>query len=268
MDIIQVVILALIQGLTEFLPISSSAHLILPSQLFGWQDQGLAFDVAVHIGSLMAVMFYFRHDIQGLAVAWFADCQHSRSLPMTDDAFQAWMIILATLPAVLIGWLAKDYIALHLRANEVIAVSTVLFGLLMAWAELSSRKRKDWARLSWRIALCIGLAQAVSLIPGTSRSGITITAALFLGLSKTDAAHFSFLLSIPIILAAGTLSAVELSQQTVTFSWFYLLIALTVSAVSAYLCIGIFLRLIERVGLMPFVWYRLGLGLLLLMLIQ
>lgn len=264
MDVIQVVILALIQGLTEFLPISSSAHLILPSQLLGWSDQGLAFDVAVHIGSLMAVMFYFRRDIYRLIIDWLASCRHWRSSAMTDDAFQAWMILLATLPAVLIGWLAKDDIALNLRTNEVIAISTLLFGLLMAWAELSSRQRNHFVKLSWQIALCIGLAQALALIPGTSRSGITITAALLLGLSKTDAARFSFLLSIPIILAAGTISAIDLSQQAASLIWPHLLLALTLSAISAYLCIGMFMRLIERVGLMPFVWYRLGLGLVLL----
>ena len=106
MDIIQVVILALIQGLTEFLPISSSAHLILPSQLLGWPDQGLAFDVAVHIGSLMAVMFYFRADIYALVTAWRTSCRDRQLSTMNDDAYQAWMILLATLPAVLIGWLA------------------------------------------------------------------------------------------------------------------------------------------------------------------
>ena len=132
MDIIQVVILALIQGLTEFLPISSSAHLILPSQLLGWPDQGLAFDVAVHIGSLMAVMFYFRADIYALVSAWRTSCRDRQLSTMNDDAYQAWMILLATLPAVLIGWLAKDYIALELRSNEVIAISTLLFALLMA----------------------------------------------------------------------------------------------------------------------------------------
>ena len=267
MDIIQVVILALIQGLTEFLPISSSAHLILPSQLLGWPDQGLAFDVAVHIGSLMAVMFYFRADIYTLVAAWCTSCRDRQLLTMNDDAFQAWMILLATLPAVLIGWLAKDYIALELRSNEVIAMSTLLFALLMAWAELSSRQRNDFVKLSWQIALCIGLAQAVALIPGTSRSGVTITAALLLGLAKTDAARFSFLLSIPIIFAAGMISAIDLSQQATLFSWGKLSLALVVAAISAYLCIGIFMRLIERIGLMPFVWYRLGLGLILLLVI-
>ena len=127
MDIIQAVILALIKGLTEFLPISSAAHLLLPSQLLGWPDQGLAFDVAVHIGSLMAVMFYFRADIYALVTAWFASCRDQHLSTMNDDAFQAWMILLATLPAVLIGWLTKDYIALELRSNEVIAISTLLF---------------------------------------------------------------------------------------------------------------------------------------------
>ena len=267
MDIIQVVILALIQGLTEFLPISSSAHLILPSQLLGWPDQGLAFDVAVHIGSLMAVMFYFRGDIKTLVAAWFASSLDRQFLSMTDDAFQAWMILFATVPTVIIGWLAKDFIALYLRSNEVIAITTLLFGLIMAWAELSSRQRSDFMRLSWQIALCIGLAQALALIPGTSRSGVTISAALFLGLSKTEAARFSFLLSIPIILAAGTVSAIDLSQRPILFSWGELSLALIVATVSAYLCIGIFMRLIERVGLMPFVWYRLALGLILLLVI-
>ena len=146
-------------------------------------------------------------------------------------------------------------------------MNTLLFALLMAWAELSSRQRNDFLKLSWQIALCVGLAQALALIPGTSRSGVTITVALLLGLSKTDAARFSFLLSIPIIFSAGVLSAIDLSQQATFFSLGKLSLALMIAGISAYLCIGIFMRLIERIGLMPFVWYRLVLGLLLLLVI-
>ena len=267
MDSIQTIVLALIQGLTEFLPISSSAHLILPAQVLAWPDQGIAFDVAVHVGSLLAVVTYFRHDIQKMIHAWVL------SLPLIHkplnaeaqaNATLAWMVIVATVPAVIAALLAKDIIEAHLRSTTVIALATIVFGLLLGLADYQSRRQNAVLEITWKIAILIGFAQVFALIPGTSRSGVTITAAVLLGVSKTASARFSFLLSIPIITAAGGYAIIEMLSEPPIFSWDQLILAVVVSAVSAYLCIKVFLQLLERIGFMPFVWYRLGLGVLLL----
>lgn len=260
MDVFQTIFLALIQGVTEFLPISSSAHLILPAQLLGWQDQGLAFDVAVHFGSLVAVVWYFREDVRKLLIAWIESLAPSSKSAISADARMAWMVLVATLPAVIVGTLTADIIAGELRSIQVIAVTTIGFGLLLGVADFKSRRAKQTIELTWTIAILIGLAQVLALIPGTSRSGVTITAAVLLGMSRTEGARFSFLLSIPIILAGSIYSTMELIAEQTIFSWTELLIALSVSAISAYLCIGIFLRVLEKIGFMPFVWYRLALG--------
>ena len=199
MDAIQVILLALIQGLTEFLPISSSAHLILPAQLLGWVDQGLAFDVAVHVGSLLAVVIYFRRDIGNIVLAWLK----ALNGPATEDSRLGWFIIWATVPAGLVGLLFNDLIEAHLRSVAVIAATTLIFGLLLGVADKRSSKRQSLSDITLKQALWIGCAQALALIPGTSRSGVTMTAALFLGLTRQAAARFSFLLSIPIITPRG-----------------------------------------------------------------
>lgn len=259
---LQIILLALIQGLTEFLPISSSAHLILPSQLLGWPDQGLAFDVAVHLGSLLAVIGYFRRDVWAMLTAWLAslvrrphDSAHSRL---------AWWVILGTIPAGLAGLLLDDWIELHLRSMLVIAIATLVFGAALWWSERGVAKVRDLSQLSVKSVLIIGLAQAVALIPGTSRSGITMTAALALGFQKSQAARFSFLLSIPLIAAAGLLKGVDLAQSTMPVYWNEIVLGLVLSFASAYLCIALFLKWIERIGFLPFVLYRFALGTLLL----
>lgn len=260
MDIIQVIILALIQGLTEFLPISSSAHLILPAQILGWDDQGLSFDVAVNTGSLLAVVIYFRHELWTMLNAWIASIfrrQHS------DDSKLAWWIILATLPAVLFGFMAKDFIATHLRSMEVIAVTTIVFGLLLWWADKMSRRDLTVYQTGWRKALLIGFAQALALIPGTSRSGATMTAALMLGLSRDAAARFSFLMSVPVSLGAAILVGKDLLTSDQPIDYQALSLGTVVSFVAAYLCIHYFLKIISRMGMTPFVIYRLALGLVL-----
>lgn len=263
MDIIQAFLLALIQGLTEFLPISSSAHLILPAQLLGWQDQGLAFDVAVHVGSLMAVLTYFRRDIHSMI---HASWRQLRFGERSSEASLSWMVAVATVPAVLAALLFNDVIEQQLRSTAVIATTTIVFGVLLGIAELRSRRQSSYRHISWFIAIAVGCAQALALVPGTSRSGITMTAAVLLGLSRTDAARFSFLLSIPIILAAGLHESIKLLQDGMHYPWMLLLMATAVSGISAYLCIDFFLRWIEKIGLMPFVLYRLVLGAVLILL--
>lgn len=169
MDNLQIFFLAIIQGLTEFLPISSSAHLILPSAILGWTDQGLAFDVAVHVGSLIAVLWYFRHDVQQVVVHW---CQSVTGGKATPESRLGWLLILATIPAGLAGLLLGDFIESQLRSIAVIASTTILFGLLLGMSDFWGRRVKTLHQITWRSALFIGLAQALALIPGTSRSGL------------------------------------------------------------------------------------------------
>jgi len=263
MDTLHTILLALLQGLTEFLPISSSAHLILLPRLLGWSDQGLAFDVAVHVGTLMAVVFYFRHDVQRLLGAWFASCLGRQ---MTTDARLAWLLLLGTVPVVVAGLLLHDVVETYLRSPLVIALATIGFGILLGVVDRCGRQVRSEESLTLMDVTWIGLAQALALIPGTSRSGITMTAALALGLTRSAAARFSFLLSIPVILMAGVYESLNLLQQSAPVAWSEILLGTAVAAVSAYFCIHFFMRLIERIGMLPFVVYRLLLGGFLLLL--
>ena len=257
MDIWQALILALVQGVTEFLPVSSSAHLILAPTLLGWQDQGLAFDVAVHIGTLTAVVAYFRHELLLMTKDWFLSLK-TRSL--VGESRLAWAVIFATIPAGLAGLFFKDLIEANLRSTLVIAITTIGFGLLLWYADRKGRNERDEKTVTWKDVLFIGCAQALALIPGTSRSGITITAALLMGLNKEAAARFSFLLSIPILLAAGGSMFKDLIETPVAVQWDALITGVIASAVFAYLTIHYFLKLLKKVGMTPFVIYRLALG--------
>ena len=261
MDWFQAVILALIQGLTEFLPVSSSAHLILPSQLFGWPDQGLAFDVAVHLGTLIAVVTYFRQDIIAVVQGLLSAAQTRK---MNTEAQLGISVVIGTIPAVIIGFLFKDFIEDNLRSGLVIAITTIFFGLLLWQADKLGKRHLNMASLKFNQAWLIGLAQALALIPGTSRSGITMTAALMLGYDRTTAARFSMLLSIPLIVAASILEIYELLSYTGHVPWLLIGLGMLVATISAYLCIHYFLKLLEQMGMLPFVIYRLVLGTFLL----
>jgi undecaprenyl-diphosphatase len=256
-SLLQIVVLAVVQGLTEFLPISSSAHLILLPQLSDWPDQGLAFDVAAHLGSLVAVCAYLRRDLVALTMAWSCSLLTRR---MTADAWLAWAVLIGTLPVGVVGLLAHDFIAAELRSATVIAVTTVFFGALLWWADSAGRGQRDLGTLKLRDVLLIGAAQALALVPGTSRSGITMTAALALGLSRHAAARFSFLLSVPVIVLACALEILELNASGVVQPWTELALVAGCSALAAYLCIHMFLKFIERFGMWPFVLYRFALG--------
>ncbi|MCP5161637.1 MAG: undecaprenyl-diphosphate phosphatase [Hahellaceae bacterium] len=256
MDWFQVIALSVIQGLTEFLPISSSAHLILPSQILGWPDQGLAFDVAVHVGTLLAVILYFRRDVAQLTVGWGKSMAGIKS----DEGRIAWLIILGTLPAGISGLVFGDYIEENLRSGLVIATTTIIFALALWWADKSGSRTKEIAQMGWQIALVIGVSQAIALIPGTSRSGITMTAALLLGFTRESSAKFSFLLSIPLIAAAGMLKTKELMETGTDAQWVMVSAGVVMSFLSAYACIHFFLNFLERLGFFPYVIYRLLLG--------
>ena len=222
MSIIQVIVLAIIQGLTEFIPVSSSAHLILPGELLNWPDQGLAFDVALHIGSLLAVLIYFRNLVGDICISVLNFLRRKGSFD--GNCRILLFMAVATIPCGLAGLLFDDLIEQYLRGYQVIAFTTLFFaGLLLIAEYVSDRLRKnahqvetmeegcvETANMTWRQVLWIGVAQALALIPGTSRSGITLTAGFFVGMSRRGAACFSFLLSIPVIVLSGGLEFVKL----------------------------------------------------------
>lgn len=263
MNWLEIVVLALIQGITEFLPVSSSAHLILPSQILGWSDQGLAFDVAVHIGTLLAVVLYFREDVASLTQAWFRQIGGKGA---SAESRLAWAVVIGTVPAVIFGLVFADFIEEELRSVLVIAVTTIVFGIALGFAD-KARGIRTINQLTLKDAVLIGLAQAIALIPGVSRSGITMTAALFLGLDRIAAARFSFLLSIPLILAAGGHQTLKLATSGDDVAWMQILVGAVLSFISALACIHLFLKLLQQIGFMPFVWYRMVLGLGLLYLV-
>ncbi len=263
MDFFQILVLALVQGLTEFLPISSSAHLILAPKLLGWEDQGLAFDVAVHIGSLAAVIFYFRKQLQTMTLDW---CQSVATRQEVGESKLAWWVIIGTIPAGLAGLFLKDFIELFLRTPTIIALATIIFGLLLWYADARKSHNRSENSLTLKDVIFIGSLQALALIPGASRAGITMTAALLLGLKRDAAARFSFLLSIPIILAAGGKMSMELMNTATHIDWFAMALGVLISAVSAYACIHFFLKLLEKMSLLPFIIYRLILGIFLFVL--
>jgi len=257
MTLIHIIVLALVQGLTEFLPISSSAHLILVPVLSDWPDQGLAFDVAIHVGTLGAVVWYFRTEVRRMTSDWFHSLKQRQQV---GESRLAWAVIWGTIPVAVSGLLFSDLVDTVLRSPLVIAWATIGFGLLLWLADIIGQRQRDEHHLTWRDVVVIGLAQALALIPGTSRSGITMTAGLFMGLTREAAARFSFLLSIPTILMAGGYKSLQLIEGSATVDWLAMGIGAVLSAVTAYLCIRLFLQLLERISMLPFVIYRLLLG--------
>lgn len=255
--LLQIVVLALIQGITEFLPVSSSAHLILPAALTDWPDQGLAFDVAVHFGTVVAVAAYFRRDLAGFARSGIALALHRR---WDDNLDLLAKVCVATIPIVVVGVLFKAQIEAHLRATTIIATATIVFGVAL-W--LGDRHRGEGITPSFLQAALIGLAQAIALVPGTSRSGITIAAALALGLTRPAAARFSFLLSIPAIVGAAIYTAMDAGPD-MPLPWIDLGLGFALAGASAFACIAVFIRFVERIGMTPFVVYRVALGVVLL----
>lgn len=258
-------VLAVVQGITEFLPISSSAHLILVPVLAGWRDQGLAIDVAMHIGTLAAVVLYFRLDVAALVGGFFDILRGRRS----REGHLLSMVLLATLPVVVAGFLLHDRIANDWRSPLLITVTTALFGVVLWLADRRAARAQGCVdAIGWREAAIIGLAQALALVPGVSRSGITMTAALFLGLTRPEAARFSLLLSIPTTAAAGVLGSFDLVQSGDAALQTEALIAGALSFGSALVAIGCLMAWLKRATFMPFVVYRLLLaGLLTVLLV-
>ena len=253
MDTLQLILLSVVQGLTEFLPVSSSAHLVLLSEFLGEEDQGIIFDVGVHFGTLMAALVYFRSDLKKMIINLGSHKFLSKENNLTTS------LIIAVIPILLSGFLLRDFVNLNLRNSEVIAYATIIFGILLYTAQLRKGK-EDLDSVNLKQALIIGLFQCLALIPGTSRSGITITAGLFLGLSATAASRFSFLLAIPTIGAIALAELIKVSFIDITDNGTELSIALIISFLVAYISIDMFLKLIDRIGFTPFVIYRLLLG--------
>jgi len=257
---LQLILIALIQGLTEFLPISSSAHLILLPQILEWQDQGPLIDVMAHFGSLFAVMAYFRKDVVDI-LKGVGDLLQRK---LNVNSALALNLILSTPPALLLGFtLSVTELDAAIRSPLIIAITTIVFGILLWLSDVMAKDDKPVSDLTWRGAVGLGLAQSLALIPGTSRSGITMTAGRTLGLSREAAARFSMLMSLPIIGAGGLyatlkLFSAEAGEQTATLA--NGLVVAGLSFVAAYACIALFMKWVGRIGFLPFMLYRLALG--------
>ena len=260
MTFFQIVVLAFIQGLTEFLPVSSSGHLILVPLLTGWKDQGLIFDVSVHVGTLGAVLFYFWRDVREMILGLFKGLNGRPD----QGTRMALSLVVATLPVVGVGYVINSF-AESLRSALSIGIMALTFGTLLYMSDRWSRGGKRLEDISYRYAFFMGLAQSVALIPGVSRSGIVINTARAIGFERRDAARYAFLMSIPAIVGAGTLTGYELYQSGEMFILGHdVMIAAVLSFLFSILGIHIMMRWVQTRSLTPFVVYRLGLGFLLL----
>jgi undecaprenyl-diphosphatase len=261
------VLLAVVQGISEFIPVSSSAHLILVPFLFGWKDQGIHFDIATNTGTLLATLLYFRLDVRDLVIGFFTGQPRAAHGDFPPRRL-ALALILGTIPAGIVGLLIHDWVATQARNPLLIAGTSIVYGLLLWVADRLGRQDRPLADMTYAAALAIGAAQALALVPGTSRSGITITAALLLGFTRPTAARFSFLLSIPIGILVALKDAKDLLAAGVTVADLVpMALGLAVSAVVGYLVIAWLLAWLRRQNLTVFVVYRLVLGGLLLVLL-
>ncbi len=265
MTILQAIILGLIQGLTEFLPVSSSGHLLFVPAIFGWSDQGVAFDVVVHLGSLLAVLWYFRGRI-GRVVGSFVD--HDNPVTAADRKL-GYMVALATIPALIAGLIIEKILDLDIRSTMLVGINLIVWGIVLAVADKYAAKKpgeKGIEAHTRKSALLVGCAQALALLPGTSRSGITMTAGLFGNFSRAAVAEFSFLMSVPIILIAGGLALLDLITDGAGGIGIAPLIAGFIAAAgSGYVAIRLLMKLIEKWSFVPFAVYRVVVGVLILL---
>jgi undecaprenyl-diphosphatase len=268
LTLVQAIVLGIVQGLTEFLPISSTAHLRIVPALLGWPDFGAAVTAVIQLGTLVAVLLYFWRDLMRLTVAFFADLGAYvsggfKGVPwVSDDGRLAWLIGVGTIPIGVFGLLLKDYITGPFRSLWVQVGALIVLAVVLAVAERVATRVKEVAEVSWTDGIVIGFAQAVALVPGSSRSGTTITAALFRGLTREAAARFSFLLSVPAILLSGLFEMWEIRHDLDGPSAPALLVATVVSFVVGYASIALLLRFLRTHTTMVFIWYRIALGLL------
>ena len=260
MEIITAVVLGIIQGLTEFLPVSSSAHLILVPWFFGWDPEGLIFDVSLHVGTAIAVVAFFWRDWVALAREAVKGLIERQPFGNAQRKL-AWFLVIGTIPAGVLGFLFEDVVENTLRSPLVSVFTLVVFGLLLFYAEKKSRRKRELNSYTLVDAICIGLAQAAALIPGVSRSGITMTTALLRNSDRTSAARFSFLLSTPVIFGAGIIKTISLFKSSCdtaadVISFAVMGAGVAAAAVTGFLCIKFFLRYLTRGSFLPFVIYR------------
>jgi len=249
--IFQAFILGLAQGLGEFLPISSSAHLILIPWLLHWPDPGLTFDVALHIGTLFAVIAFFYKD-------WLLLLRHGLGKGLTTkEGKMFWFLIIASIPGAVAGALLEQKAETTFRSPLIIGIMLIIMGLILYLADRFSAKQQESDTISFGQSFTIGVSQALAIIPGVSRSGITMTSGLFMGLTREEAARFSFLLSTPIILGAGLLKLRHLSSDAINPSF---IVGILTAAIVGFLVIGLLLKWLRKSNFLPFVWYRLLLG--------
>lgn len=257
-NVIQWLVLALIQGLTEYLPISSSAHLILVSEVMGWKDQGLMMDIAAHGGSLVAVIWYFKKEIVKLF--------QGKNWKLFNQ------LALASVPLALFGYMFKDFIETNMRSNTIVfAISSVVFGVILYLTDLIQKKKNTETKpkaFSIKQAFVVGLAQVCALIPGASRSGVTMSAAMAMGFNRTKAASFSFLMAIPALLMTTSYGLLKLIKEPSEYNTAGVAVVFAVSFIASLLSIKLFLKLIEQIPISIFLWYRIALAILILWLIN
>jgi undecaprenyl-diphosphatase len=264
----EAVVLGVVQGLTEFLPISSSAHLRIVGEVFGWSDPGAAFTAITQIGTEIAVLLYFRRDIGRIIVAWLGSLAGRRK--GDPDARMGWLIIIGSIPIVVLGLLFQDKIETTLRDLRIVAIALVAFSLILYWADRVGAKKRELDQLTVGHGIAFGLAQAAALVPGVSRSGGTITMGLFLGYSRAAAARYSFLLAIPAVLGSGLFQAYQSLTGDVageTVAWGPTIVATVIAFAVGLTVIAWLLRYLNRGSFTPFVVYRVLLGLLVLALV-
>ncbi len=262
MEIFAAAILGIIQGLTEFLPVSSSAHLILVPWFFGWKPEGLAFDVSLHVGTAIAVLVFFRSDWLRLAREFLIGLKEG-NLFGNKSRMLVWFLVVGTLPALVLGLLLDETVETRLRSPLITVFTLAALGALLLFAERKSRQNRTIEVFTWTDSLWIGFSQAIALIPGVSRSGITMTTAMLRDTTRTDAARFSFLLSTPVIVGAGILQGWRLIKAvhhpiegTAPVQWSVLFVGVMCAAITGFLCIKFFLRYLQKRSFVPFVIYR------------
>ncbi|MEK9930192.1 MAG: undecaprenyl-diphosphate phosphatase [Rhodospirillaceae bacterium] len=264
MPLFQIITLAIIQGVTEFLPVSSSGHLVITSDLLGWKDQGLMIDVGVHIGTLGAVIFYLREDLKKMVWGVLTSTQGKKN----DGAALVKWVFIASLPVFLSGFLVAWFIQGGLRNPAIIGWAFIIFGVLLYLSDKYGYQKRSIQQMSWKDALKIGLAQALAIIPGTSRAGVTITMARFLGYDRRESARFSMLLSVPAILGAATLLGLDLSGDQRSFFEFSTALAAGISFLTALIAIYLMMGWLRRQTYTPFVLYRVLMGVFILFLAE
>ncbi|HEU0025117.1 MAG TPA: undecaprenyl-diphosphate phosphatase [Thermoleophilaceae bacterium] len=268
MSILEAIVLGIVQGLTEFLPISSTGHLRIVPAFLGWEDPGAAFTAVTQLGTMAAVLLYFRRDLERIARAWLRSLREP-ALSRELDARLGWYILLGTVPIGIFGVLFKDQIETGARDLYLIGVALIALGLVLLVAEKVGTRERGIEQIQTRDGFAIGMAQALALIPGVSRSGATITAGLFMGLNRTAAARFSFLLSIPAVVLSGLLElgSILSGEEGDHTSLGALVIATAMAFATGYASIALLLRYLERHSTIVFVVYRVALGTLVLALV-